>query len=422
MVPGVSEATAADAVRLDIARAPVQKSAIATRGGGPMICPNDYCRTELGLDALRCQLCGAELFSAPEPEPLRFDDDAEAPAAEERATTAAYEEDDAAAPTIERWPFEFTGETPEYFRIWFVNVALTIATVGIYSAWAKVRTTRYFYGNTRVGDASFEYLANPLAILKGRLLAALIFGLYWLAGDLLAANIALSLAFTCALPWMMVRGLAFRAHNSAYRNLRFRFGARYLEAAVAYVLRPLLALVTLGLLYPAARFHQQRFVVDHAAIGASRFHLDATAGDFYEMYVKYALCVFIGGVVALVSLVLGMLVIAIPAALFLWWAYFDLSASFQNLVYDRTRLGAHRLISTLDGSSLFALYAVNTVAMLGSFGLLVPWARIRTARYRASRLVLATTGGLGGLLAAQAGDVSAVGSEVADIFDVDLGF
>ena len=70
-----------------------------------------------------------------------------------------------------RHPVEFTAHAGEYFRIWIVNLALTIVTLGIYSAWAKVRKRRYFYGHTRIDGEAFEYRANPLAILKGRLIA-----------------------------------------------------------------------------------------------------------------------------------------------------------------------------------------------------------------------------------------------------------
>jgi hypothetical protein len=66
-------------------------------------------------------------------------------------------------------PFNFTGRTGEYFRIWIVNVMLTIASLGIYSAWAKVRNKRCFYGNTSVDGTAFDYHADPVAILKGRL-------------------------------------------------------------------------------------------------------------------------------------------------------------------------------------------------------------------------------------------------------------
>ena len=45
---------------------------------------------------------------------------------------------EASAPTPQprELDFRFTGKTGEYFRIWIVNLALTILTLGIYSAWA----------------------------------------------------------------------------------------------------------------------------------------------------------------------------------------------------------------------------------------------------------------------------------------------
>src|SRR5437667_1447041 len=76
------------------------------------------------------------------------------------------------APAVpRRLQVEFTGTGGEYFRIWIVNLLLTIVTLGIYSAWAKVRRKRYFYGHTRLDGDPFEYRGNPVAILKGRLLA-----------------------------------------------------------------------------------------------------------------------------------------------------------------------------------------------------------------------------------------------------------
>ena len=73
-----------------------------------------------------------------------------------------------------RHPFQFTGTASEYFRIWIVNLALTIVTLGIYSAWAKVRTHRYFFAHTRVADAHFEYTGNPMAILRGRVIMVVV--------------------------------------------------------------------------------------------------------------------------------------------------------------------------------------------------------------------------------------------------------
>ena len=43
-----------------------------------------------------------------------------------------------------------SGAAGVYFRIWIVNLFFTLITFGIYSAWAKVRKKKYFYGSTRL--------------------------------------------------------------------------------------------------------------------------------------------------------------------------------------------------------------------------------------------------------------------------------
>src|ERR1700759_3419915 len=76
-----------------------------------------------------------------------------------------------------RTALRFEGSAGEYFKIWIVNLVLTIITLGIFSAWAKVRSKRYFLGNTYLGEHSFDYHGSPKRILLGRLIAlALLFG------------------------------------------------------------------------------------------------------------------------------------------------------------------------------------------------------------------------------------------------------
>ena len=72
-------------------------------------------------------------------------------------------------------PVVFTGKAGEYFGIWIVNLLLSIVTLGIYSAWAKVRRKKYFYNNTLIDGVGFDYHANPIAILKGRVIAFVLF-------------------------------------------------------------------------------------------------------------------------------------------------------------------------------------------------------------------------------------------------------
>jgi len=71
---------------------------------------------------------------------------------------------------------------------------------------------------------------------------------------------------------------------------------------------------------------------------------------------------------------------------------------------------------------LLALYATNILGVALSFGLLIPWAMIRTARYRLGCLGLRCAAEkLEGFAAGQAQNVGAFGEELSDILDVDIG-
>ena len=75
---------------------------------------------------------------------------------------------------------QFSGNAREYFGIWIVNLLLSIATLGIYSAWAKVRNKKYFLGNTTIDGRPFDYHATGRQILIGRAIVVVMFALLWI--------------------------------------------------------------------------------------------------------------------------------------------------------------------------------------------------------------------------------------------------
>jgi len=339
-------------------------------------------------------------------------------------------------------PFEFTGNAVEYFKIWIVNVFLSIVTLGIYSAWAKVRTKRYFYGNTLLDGSPFEYLADPVGILKGRLIAFAVLGFYVVSVNFMPLlEPVFLIAFLIILPWLVVRALAFNARNSAYRNIRFDFDSTYLEAAKVFFLFGLLTLVTLGLAYPYFVYRLNRFRVENAAFGSTRFDFDVGCGAFYKVYLK-ALGLVVLAVVAFV--VLGsffgldsnapvdpqamaspaaMLMLLVPMLLVLPFYFYIgvyIGTTIANLVMDRVRPGRHQLASNLKTSVMCWLYFSNFVGILLSLGLLIPWARIRVARYRAECLQLEAHGSLDDFVAGEARNVRATGEEMSDMLDLDF--
>ena len=341
----------------------------------------------------------------------------------------------ASTPAPIEHPFEFRGDEHEYFRIWIVNLALTILTLGIYSAWAKVRTERYFYANTRVAGTPFEYLARPLPILKGRIIAFSLFTAYILASRFsIKLQLALLVLIGLLSPWLIVRGLMFRARYSSWRGLTFRFMADYWGAYKYYLLMYLLFPLTLGLIFPYIKWKQKKYLVEHHRLGRRDFDFSATEGDFYIPYF-IAIGMMIGFYIALATVFGAMIsgvgargsgmggfytmMVVTYAAYFVIFVY--LASRVLNLTYNHAAMAGFALRSTVRARDLMRLYLLNTLGILLSAGMLIPWAMIRMARYRASRLVLLATDDPNTLEAEGQGEVSAVGAEIDHVFDMDIG-
>jgi uncharacterized membrane protein YjgN (DUF898 family) len=334
--------------------------------------------------------------------------------------------------------FEFSGDAAEYFRIWIVNLALTIVTLGVYSAWAKVRTQRYFYAHTRVADAPFEYLAEPLPILKGRAIAVTLFGAYLLAGQLHPfAQLGLGIVLAIVSPWLIVRGLMFRARYSAWRGITFRFIGDYGEAIKYFLLMMLLVPFTLGMIYPYIKARQKQFIVENHRFGTRWFTYSAQPSQFYPPYLLAMGLLFvwmfavISGFVGVVmssveseaDLDGGVIEYALPALIYVgyFFSFVYLAARITNLVYNHTEIDGHRLRSTVRARDLLGLYLSNTVAILASLGMLIPWAMVRMARYRAQHLVLIALGDLDRFSREARHDEGAAGAEMDALFDLDIG-
>jgi len=205
----------------------------------------------------------------------------------------------------------FTGSGSEYFRIWIVNTLLSIVTLGLYSAWAKVRTLQYFYRNTRLDGATFDYHGKPSAILKGRAIV-FVLGLALNVCAKVSPILALVMAVVLAavFPLLLVRSLRFRMANSSYRGLRFAFTGSDADAYKVFVLWPLLSVLTLGALAPMAHQRLKRYQHNHARFGTAPFAFTADAGDFYGVYLRgFGLTVL---VVILAALGAGALAAAEP--------------------------------------------------------------------------------------------------------------
>lgn len=155
---------------------------------------------------------------------------------------------DAHYPRIE--PVTFSGQAGEFFGIWFVNNVLTWMTLGIYSAWAKVRTLQYFYGNTEVAGGAFHFTATPLQILKSRLIAFGLLVIFVIAENYpadwaLYVYIGFVAVYLALAPVLTVLVMSFQLRYSSWRGISFRFNKDYRGAYRVY-LPPLVMLLLLA--------------------------------------------------------------------------------------------------------------------------------------------------------------------------------
>ena len=389
---------------------------------------------------------------------------------------------------IPRSTLVFSGTTSEYFKIWIFNVCLTLVTLGIYSPWAKVRRLRYFHGNTALGEHGFAYAADPVRILKGRIIAVTALLLY-VATTYFAPHVALGiLSFGILLtPAIIVVAARFNLRNTTYRNVRFDLRARIMDAYRMFII-PLFVLVAgawslyfltenshfveqiqaaggdefhreelfttylfvlLGPLLPYLDYLRVRFLANHIFWGNLPFRFEGGASRFYEIYIVAgviafalllvtvfgggALFVLLSGVMRAVNAAeppatgpdpQDMLLLALMGGMVgygcLIFSAGYLRARRSNLILSATHIEGRLLRSDLGAWKMGWLYAGNTIAILFSAGLLIPWAMIRTARYVAARTGADVDSSL---LTLNTGDgpTTAMGEEMVDAFDMDIG-
>lgn len=322
-------------------------------------------------------------------------------------------------------PFQFTGKGREYFAIWIVDLVLTVLTLGLYSAWAKVHRKRYFYRHTRLAGRGFDYLGKPANILHERLpgfvlllgaLVAYLLDFPWLAAALLGTLVLL-------IPLQIQRSLRFDAWNSGYRGLRFNFLGSADEAYRIYLGGFLFTVLTLGLALPTLYHLRSNYVIGHRAYGSSRFTFKVSPGAYYSIFMKSSLVLLapvvalLAGGITLASLlhsepVVGMtdILASLGFGLSLLYAALPVAAGYINervarLNFLATRCAGYGFAGRHTARGLIRLYLSNMIGIVLTLGLFIPWARVRAARYWLDNLaVVGPQAGLDGFISASSSD------------------
>lgn len=353
---------------------------------------------------------------------------------------------------------EFTGDGREYFRIWVVNLLLTLATFGIYSAWAKVRRLQYFDRNTVLGGATFDFHGNPRAVLAGRLLSVVLLGAYHYAfGFSTTFGLVTIIGLLAAFPFLMRGAFRFRLGNTSHRGLWLGFDGSIREAYLAW-LPPALVFVLPGVLlavfpgqpalaalplpfylvWPLMHARIRRFQHAHLLYGDQHASYAVKARSFYKPY-------FVAGALALVAILalsimvgVGMALLAGPhngpmiaglvtAVIGSYIAYLLIGpymvVRISNLAWSNTTFPGLRIRSTLPARAFMKLQTVNALLTLLTLGLYRPFAVVSVYRFRLAHVQIEADGDVEALarhMAPRRG--GAAGDGAADGFGIDISW
>ncbi len=379
---------------------------------------------------------------------------------------------------------QFTGSGSEYFRIWIVNLLLTLVTLTLYLPFARARRMAYFQNNTLVGGDPLGFHADPWKMFRGYLLVLVLGMGYWVVSNFLPAfSWAALLVFMVLWPALWRASLQFRLRNTSWRGVRLAFlgdlKSAYLSLlpfflpALAFVLflpnlseseevdpeaakqgLVVVGLVVLGFLavLPWLMARIKRYQHGGYAFAQERAELTAGAGRFYVLFLKVLgvilLTLLLAGVVgalaagafiAFGALTLGELfsgaasrgILAIVAMVLVTaLAYLILplivgpyaTSRLQNLLWEHTSSPRVQFQSALRFGPLLRVTLVNWLLILFTLGLFWPFAKVRATRVRLEAMSLQVQGDVDHWVAeAQTPGQGVLGDAAGDFFGFDMG-
>jgi len=332
----------------------------------------------------------------------------------------------------------FEGTASEYFGIWIVNIILSIITIGIYSAWAKVKRETYFKSNTYIGRYDFGYHATGFQILKGRLIAFLV---------LIVINIiatffpligpVIFIAFIFLIPLIINNSMRFTARMTSYRNVRFNWSGTYWQSFWFFMIAPIISIVSLGILMPLiSKSHYAYFARSHS-YGTSQFSCEPSAKDYY---IAFGVGVILPVLIILTTIFatvaawnlelsnISNLNISdaisndfaqfIPLAIILAFA---LATSVYKTLCRNLMMKSLKLsdVATFDSSINPIRYLwiriTNIIAAVFTLGLLLPWGQVRAHKYLCECSNFTITGDIDKFIDEATNTKSSFGEEFAEL-------
>ncbi len=390
-----------------------------------------------------------------------------------------------AAPNgIDAYPTAFTGAGGEYFRVWIVNVLLTVVTFGFYTPIARRRTAQYFWGHTLVADSPLEFVAETRRMMAGFVLLVVLYAAFQLAaetGQEMAVAI-MTLGGAALAPYFWGSAMRFRLNATRWRGVRLQFAASWGEVyragwplfvmalvwmAIQFIIVAMvpaegeppdgtgvllgglftIGFVTTFLCVARLEFNTKSLMVARGRIGGQPGRWKPVFGDFVRIWVAtagvlLATLVVIGVLLALGALVLGGTWAAFRPRGTLWFVLLVMGSIVGGIVllllatsparaYREARMfrlvwnnigvsHVARFKCDLEAGPYMRLRIRNVLLTVLTLGFWRPFALVSEYRMKAESVTLHVKGGLDQLAGQLAREEQGLGDALADAVGLDL--
>ena len=346
---------------------------------------------------------------------------------------------------------EFKGKAMEYFGIWLANILLTVVTIGIFSAWAKVRRLKYFYNNTNILENSFAYHATGWQIFKGRIIAFVVIIILGIGSSYIPGFSFISFIIIFFLsPFIINSSLRFNARMISYRNIRFNWHGNYKNTLLYFVLGPVISFFSLGFLQPLFTKFYYTYYANNHSYGTSRFSADTTIKQYYKDSFKSG---FLPALIIFYSIVVYTIW---DIANFIEWNFDYIDTIFNNYsngfeilffimipiifitnfiyrIFARNILLRATILSKSNDNEISAKFdsrlnpatylwiiITNAIIVPITLGLMSPWAQIRFYKYLSYSTKIEIIGDLNIFLDIEKKNLSSLGEEYSEMEGIEV--
>jgi uncharacterized membrane protein YjgN (DUF898 family) len=208
---------------------------------------------------------------------------------------------------------QFEGSWREFAPIAFSNLLLTIATLGVYSFWARTRTRRYLWSRTSFIDDHLSWTGTGRELFIGFAIAVAILAIPAVILNIVVQALGYThqetlavLLFLGAYAFLLFlfgvgrfRALRYRLSRSFWHGIRGGGTDQGLAYGVNYMWKMILGYCTLGVMFPwaMATLWNERF--DAMSFGSIRFE---SRGRYQPVFARFLLC-YAAVVFAAISLI-----------------------------------------------------------------------------------------------------------------------